>query len=346
PQHVKDEAHPVVKVPITHEVLYAPGGLYEHYTDEPKVRAALPFADYEPVFSSELGKDHTTFNTPRKFWVTNETGLNQGNGLGLAEFTNRNFVTYGHNFTGSLEQIEPDPTFPNPNAAGATITVIDAPLLPNVAPELGPLNGKMYFIGTPVTDNYRSEKSGFNNLASTYSIYDEDLKNFHLHIRCFSNAAGGFPNDCSQEAVFSVNRFTMGSAHQFLIKRAVGYSAGLINYFFRGVGRIDLVLNPEDPATYVIENNSDETMAGTFYLYYDDQDGNRQLYQTWPALGGIDAHGRKSIPGFAPPTDANRLPKTPGEYMLVFKGKMGFEGDNPEILNANFAVAANMVNIG
>ncbi len=322
-------------------MFYAPGGLYEHYTDEEPVREALPFAGYEPVFSLGAGKDHTTFNTARKFWVTNETGPNQGNGLGLAEFTNRNFVTYGHNFTGSLEHIEPDPTFPNPNAAGATITVINAPLLPNIAPELGPLNGKMYFIGTPVIDNYRSGESGFNNLASTYSIYDDDLKNFHLHIRCFPNAAGGFPVDCNQEAVFSVNRFTMGAAHQFLIKRAVGYSAGLINYFFRGVGKIDLVPNPQDPSGYVIENNSEETMTGTFYLYYDDQEDTRWLHQTWPATGGIDAHGKKAVPGFAPPTDPNRLPKTPGQYLLVFKGQMGFEGENPSIPNANFAVAAN-----
>ncbi|MBI4654075.1 MAG: hypothetical protein HY752_03680 [Nitrospirae bacterium] len=49
---------------------------------------------------------------------------------------------------------------------------------------------------------------------------------------------------------------------QKLIPRAVGYSAGLLNYFFRG--DIDLVDDATTGSGYVIVNNTEEDMNGTF----------------------------------------------------------------------------------
>jgi len=124
PQHVKDEAHPVIVVPHTDKVFYAPGGLYEHYTNEDNVRTALPFTGYEPVFSLAPDGDHSTFSVPHKLWES-------GDGKGLAEFTNFNFVTYGHNFTGSLDQPQPNPAYLNPQPIGfGERTVINLQLAP------------------------------------------------------------------------------------------------------------------------------------------------------------------------------------------------------------------------
>jgi len=206
----------------------------------------------------------------------------------------------------------------------------------------------MYFIKAAVADAYRPNEARTNNLASAFSLYDDDLERWNLHVEC----PAGFPDNpsaiCTQKAVFTVNRFTMVAAHEFLIPRAVGYSAGLINYFFRGVGKVDLVPNPQDPNGYMLQNNGEEPLIGTFYLFYDDQNDNRWLQQTWPINGGIPAHGQVAVAGFSPPTDPNHLPKTPGQYLLVFKGKMGQEGDEPSVSNTNpnFAVAANLVTVG
>ena len=47
-----------------------------------------------------------------------------------------------------------------------------------------------------------------------------------------------------------------------LLPRAVGYSAGLLNYFFRGTIGIELDQNSPDEA--VVENLSSERMTGIF----------------------------------------------------------------------------------
>ena len=312
PQHVKNEKHPL-----------APASLYEHFTKyEEDQNRPLPYEGYEPVFSLALEKDHTTFDTPWKFWTTRD-------GKGLAEFTNSNFVTYGHNFIGSLTQPKPDPMYPNPDPTAALITAKDGPVVPDPGLDQTPLHGKMYFVGTRVTDHFRSDQPPFfNEMSSTYSIYDYDLDQFSYRVDCF-------PPPCTTEAVFSVKRFTMLEAHKFLIPRAAGYSAGLINYFFRGVGKVDLVpdLNTANPGGYLLKNLSDEEINGTFTLYYDDVYDHRHLWQTWSTNGTLAAQtGQVAVSAFTPPADPD--PKYPGQYMLVFTGQMGQETQ---------AVAANIV---
>jgi len=105
-----------------------------------------------------------------------------------------------------------------------------------------------------------------------------------------------------------------------LIPRAVGYSAGLLDYFFRG----KIEMSPsEDGSGYVIENKTEEDMDGTFELYYDATDNQRK--QCWSgsfALGALSSGNNKSDTiAFTPPDDA----KEPGKYILVFLGRLGKE---------------------
>ncbi len=341
PQHTKNEKHPL-----------EPASLYEHFTERDDVRKALPYSGYAPVFSPESGKDHTTFNTARKFWLTGT----QGNGKGLAEFTNWNFVTYGHNFTGLLNEILRDPRYPHPDGMGAQVWSEDVHIVPQVAinNNIPPaLLGKVYYIRKPVDDKYLNTTE-INDRASTFSLYDVDLQQFHLKVP----SCTGIPNPCETEAVFSVNRATMRAAHAFLIPRAVAYSAGLINYFFRG--KIDVV---EEGGLYIIKNDGTEPLKGTFTLYYDDQNGNRhpvlkdaqgnaigwktEEQDSLQTDGGMLVAGASMpLPPFSLPT--NPTPKTAGEYMLVFQGDMGEEKaprDAQGKLLAGGAVAAKQIEI-
>jgi TolB protein len=63
-------------------------------------------------------------------------------------------------------------------------------------------------------------------------------------------------------------------------------------------------------------------MDGTFTLYYDATDGKRKAVPgaTWPSLA-LARNGGQSTQSFVPPPD----PQHPGEYVLVFKGKLGDE---------------------
>jgi hypothetical protein len=85
------------------------------------------------------------------------------------------------------------------------------------------LSGAMTMYSSIVTDNYRAAAgTRVNSRTSTQSIYDQDLK------------------DAGKGQIFSLNRFNIHTAQSLLIPRAVGYSAGLINYFFRGKMQISL----------------------------------------------------------------------------------------------------------
>jgi len=108
-----------------------------------------------------------------------------------------------------------------------------------------------------------------------------------------------------------------------LIPRAVGYSARLLNYFFRG--EIDMVPDEENGDGYIIKNNSDEDLEGTFSLYYDNESDERIQIENgdFPLEISIPANNKSSNINFSIPDN----PKEPGKYILVFKGKLGNEED-------------------
>jgi len=121
----------------------------------------------------------------------------------------------------------------------------------------------------------------------------------------------GFDDLCHQEYA------------QKLIPRGVGYSVGLLNFFFRG----NIGMEPDNQSTsgYVIVNNTEEVMDGVFELYYDNEQDERISIKSWrlnldPASSGNNKSGNID---FKIPDNA----KEPGKYMLVFRGQLGAEPD-------------------
>jgi hypothetical protein len=104
-----------------------------------------------------------------------------------------------------------------------------------------------------------------------------------------------------------------------LIPRAVGYSAGLLNYFFRG--KMDMIKDSNNPNHYIIKNLSNENMSGTFSIYYDDTSDNRYLVTSWNL--SIDANSQSSSVTFTAPSSP--APKEKGKYILIFQGTFGNE---------------------
>jgi hypothetical protein len=155
-----------------------------------------------------------------------------------------------------------------------------------------------------------------NLRAATYSIFDQDLAELGRQI-FVTNTFG--ETELVGDKIFSVNRFNFDTMQKLLIPRAVGYSAGLINYFFRG--DIEMYEDSDRPGTYVVFNKGNELLTGTFGLYYDDVSDNRVLLNTWTL--SIPAGGKVNVGAIAPP--AEPAPKKRDEYMLVFNGDMGDE---------------------
>jgi len=101
---------------------------------------------------------------------------------------------------------------------------------------------------------------------------------------------------------------------------AVGYSAELINYFFRG--SFDIIPDENTGSGFVIENSSPDNADGIFEIYYDKTDGER--VRIWGGNLAVAAGGKSSNVGdIIPPEDAEE----PGKYILVFRGKLGEEND-------------------
>lgn len=319
PQHVRNDAH-CDSVVCKLIGAYAPS-LYEKWTDSEAVRRSLPAdpgtAGYDissPLFAS-------TFNSPRRFWHTDPAGPGSvTSGKGIAEFTNRNFVSAGTNF-------DKPGLFPSPvRDESRTVDLDIRQLCANANPPCpNPnLTGVITFYGNSVEDRYTGQTVN-NPFASSLSIFDADLRK-----------TTGTP--LSQPRLFTLNRFNFALAHGFLIPRAVAFSAGMINYFFRG--RLDA--EPQGAGALLVKNLSAEAMQGDFSLYYDDAQGNRHpVTVTACRVGAVDVpvdqgkckaaalasvnispNSRLEV-SFTSPVDP--APKSAGEYMLVFNGTLGEE---------------------
>ncbi len=110
-----------------------------------------------------------------------------------------------------------------------------------------------------------------------------------------------------------------------LLPRAVGYSAALLDYFFRGRLDVDLQEDPNDSTRIQLvgTNGSADTLVdGTLTLYSDDPAGTRSQMPgfTPMVLAGVKLGDplTSSPPSFQPPENAER-------FVAVYQGTLGLE---------------------
>jgi len=267
PQHVRNDPHcddpyvcGTVADLLERKEFYVPS-MYEKYTNadgtDLRVRANLPFLAQgsDPPYPGPLAADGAM--SARRFWRTSPTGTDISTGKGIAEYTNRNFysaATIG--------------TYPSPPNKGLVeyaeeATRVDfAQLLPGSG-----VSGTMRFWTTDVYDALTGETQ-VNERALSEGILDSDIA------RYYSTTTNVWVR-------FALNRFTYDAAHKFLIPRAVGYSAGLINYFFRGQFEITA---PDEGVYGIVDHSTQETGFGKLKL---------KLRNLTP--GGNDTNGQAQV---------------------------------------------------
>jgi hypothetical protein len=114
---------------------------------------------------------------------------------------------------------------------------------------------------------------------------------------------------------FTLNRFNYDAMADILLPRAVGYAAGFLDRFFRGVTYVSM-----DDRSFVISAGG-EAMEGTFELFHE-RDGNRSRLASWTL--SIEAEGA------SPSLQVPRLPPEEGAASfcwLIFRGRLGDEPD-------------------
>ncbi|MDD3516988.1 MAG: hypothetical protein PHQ14_01470 [Chromatiales bacterium] len=299
PEHVRNDAHLVTPcrpdwLPRDVSPIWEDSSLYEYYTNREHVLRDLPIDGYGAL-------DLSVFDEARKLWEDDRRGM--------AEFTNYNFVSKDTNFRGSAEYLTTNPEYPSPMAAAGERIRIEDPRL------LGPdqrLRGWMQFVASAVSDTYVGNENR-NERAATYSIFTQDLQH-------------GIPPFHS----FSLNRFNFDAAHEFLMPRAVAYSAALIDHFFRGqLAVVDSVLTGQELMIQVRNDSvAEERMAnGRFEIHYDGASGLRKrLVLTAgeePGSGGL-AYGAIQTLIARMPADVDT--GTDARFVVTFQGDIGAEG--------------------
>jgi hypothetical protein len=209
PQHVRNDRHldEYSSAPYTAfelNPMYNPSQ-YERWVLDHQ----LGLTGYDTVNSST---DGFVLQTPRSLWINND-------GKGIAEYTNRGFLS-----AGTLQKTS---EFPSPDVAAMTQMQVSLQSLcdeedANGRPACPAIIGSVTLFGNTVQDALRPGQTTFNARAATYSVLDQDLVK-----------AGKKP-------VYALNRFNIDAAQQILLPRAVAYSTGLINMFFRAQMQISL----------------------------------------------------------------------------------------------------------
>jgi len=319
PQHVRNDDHCNKWRCL---VLYKPSA-YEMYTknNHDKLNAILNSTSYADINLSAI-------NLTKDFWDAENLVNDNGIGIGLAEFTSTNFVSIGTNFTGgiksgnSITNVQRHENYPLPGTNNLHVTsrsITDIDLLGPPGPS-HQLTGDIQFVGTQVTDAYIPLESRINPRASSFSIFDSDLVDYNVDFK----------------GKFTLNRFNYDATHEFLIPRAVAYSAGLIDYFFRG--RISSaitvdgdgieitntsnggVANPSSPTTF--------QASGAFEVYYETNTGEHKPLMSLTNLAlesSLPVNGIHTITGLTAALQSITDLGDEGNIIILFDGDIGSE---------------------
>lgn len=158
------------------------------------------------------------------YWSTAK-GTASLTGKGLANYSNQGFFSAAHNFDSS--------EYPSPprQTSAYTVRKLPAPQWDGGA-AADPTPTYVYF--GSVTDSWQGSAAS-NVPLTTFGLWDQ-----------FLQTHGALPR-------YTLNRVNYDGMADLLIPRAVSYSAGLINYFFRG----QIEITPPDEEVFALADHSD-----------------------------------------------------------------------------------------
>ena len=220
PQHTRNEAHSGAGcIPGGAACLGGHTSTYEKYAKARTLGASsftsqAPFNKTVPIETAPLAvaaHPVPAFASYSDYWSTSPGSATQP-GLGLADYSNRGFFTAGKNFDSAEYPL------PSRDLGRYTITRMPAPNWDG-SPATDPTPVHVYF--GEVQDAWQQTVAS-NVPLTTFSMWDQ-----------FVRAKLGTP-------AYSLNRLNYDAMADLLLPRAVAYSAGLINFFFRGQIDIDL----------------------------------------------------------------------------------------------------------
>lgn len=247
PQHVRNDQH------LSHPIpgVYNPS-LYERYTRDNQGRLAqlMSAATMVPVYGPGGSAE---FRVPLDFWKNSA-------GSGIAEFTNRNFLSAGTNFKIFQGQQVAVTQYPKPapgplNPESIAVEAIEPAMPQWVLDYCEGLDCSLTF--------YRTSEDIQNLRASTRSIFDQYLELRPVQYPGQEGNPSPYGDPYEVDRIFTLNRYNFEAGYGELLPRAVAFSAGMINYFFRG--RLELSLPAQGVYSVVdhgVEDGNDPQTGG------------------------------------------------------------------------------------
>lgn len=227
PQHTRNEPHAATWWPATQFAGHK--SFMEQYFDARAKNASEfsmngetvnPLQDLSFLGDPNYQYPIPTFDTYSKFWSTNP-GTGSVTGQGLADYSNQGFFTPAHNLD--------DTTYPSPRDVALTP---DQTAFPDSV--VGTLS--VSFLDGPVRDSNTGQSDTIK--LTTQSIW---------------NVFGAV------SPTYSLNHVNYDDMAKLLLPRAVAYSAGLINYFFRG--RLSIT-SPDEGAYGIVDQEAVRSQPG------------------------------------------------------------------------------------
>jgi hypothetical protein len=232
PQHTRNDLH-AGKAYDGNPGLTGHKSFYESYVEARAAGDKFDMLNGTPeVKSKPLNYGDGTYPIPTfakysDFW---STAPGSTNGNGLADYSNRGFFSAGTNL-GENSYASPS------NDVGSFGTEI-LPVGTALNLSGNALTGALTFKTATVPDTLNPGKNAPNQRLTTYGAWDQFLL------------------DNNKAPAYTLNYYNYDAMADLLIPRAVAYSAGLINYFFRGKMEISLpnegvygILDHYDPAS-------------------------------------------------------------------------------------------------
>jgi hypothetical protein len=259
---------------------------------------------YSPI-ARFLDTDQYEKNNPSDFFLNDATSLAVSHKIGLAEYTNANFLSDDTIFTENYP-IDHRHRFLYPRVSSTDL--------------------ENYLKGEKPSENLTAEDGVEDAAAWISKVRDGErvthfLKPTYLALDLYDQIGPGeffyrlFYRDekCHEDYVKS------------LIPRAAEYSVGLLDYFFRGEFDIDQTRSfPNGDIEVKMTNLSKDTLTkGYLEIYYDNDKGNRVKIDFVPAYVDSLPNMGTFVTRFKPPTDFDL--KKQNQYMFVFVGKAGNE---------------------
>lgn len=237
------------------------------------------------------------------------------NTLGLAEWCNANFLGDRHQYadyylTNDIKY------YPYPRRSGTIAPQVDSITIKN-----GRVLSRYYLSkttdGIPITHHsaltlWGMEHPEVGNKAKTTTIRDDNvLKDYH----------------------------------NVFIPKAVKYSAGLIDYFFRGTMNVSVIgcgtnSSQLQYTNLIVNTSGDDFKNGTFYIYQNDSSSNRTLiaYTNLSAIvsGGVLSDGQSAEMTFPVTSSFDST----NQFLLVYQGTISTPGAADDPVDAGIALAA------